>query len=67
VHLASESIFCDVFVEGDLVGHDFDMYKEARNEGYRAYIVFKTDVVVDDGLLAIDFYPCQAECQDFRH
>ena len=44
----------DVFVEGDLVADDLDIYKEAGG-GNKAYIVSTTNLVVADGSLTIDF------------
>jgi hypothetical protein len=43
----------DVFVEGDLVADNFDIFKAAKG-GYKAYVLGKEDVVVNDGLLTIE-------------
>jgi len=45
----------DVFVEGDLVADNLDIYKEAGNEGNKAYVLLTEDVEVNDGSLTLDF------------
>lgn len=45
----------DVFVQGALASVDLDIFKEAGNEGNRAYVHTTRDVEVDDGFLTIDF------------
>jgi len=45
----------DVFVEGDLVAYNLDVFKEAGGEGNKAYVLLTADVVVSDGSLTIDF------------
>lgn len=43
----------DVFVEGELVADNIDIYKETGG-GYKAYVLCKEDIIVNDGMLSID-------------
>jgi hypothetical protein len=45
----------DIFMEGNLVADNLDVYKEAGNKGYKAYILSTTDIEVKDGKLTIYF------------
>jgi predicted SnoaL-like aldol condensation-catalyzing enzyme len=45
----------DIFIEGDLVTVNLDVYKAAGNAGNSAYILSIADVIVADGSLTIDF------------
>jgi len=45
----------DVFLEGELVTYHMDIYKRAGGKGYRAYVIGKKGVTVNDGSLTIDF------------
>lgn len=45
----------NVFMEGELVADNLDCFVAAGYEGNRAYIMKKTNVIVSDGALTIDF------------
>jgi hypothetical protein len=45
----------DIFIEGDPVTVNLDVYKAAGNAGNSAYILSIADVIVADGSLTIDF------------
>ena len=45
----------DVFIEGDLVAFNLDVYKAAGYAGNTAYILTTEDVTVADGSLTINF------------
>ena len=44
----------DVYIEGQLLWKSIDIFQDAGEEGYRAYVVSKR-VMVNDGVLDIDF------------
>jgi len=52
----------DVFIEGELVADNLDVYKEA-GDGNTAYILVTTDVIVSDGSLTVDFVGVQQKAK----
>jgi len=44
----------DVFLDGNLVADNLDVFKAAGNEGNKDYLLLMEDVVVDNGSLTID-------------
>lgn len=45
----------EVYIQGDMVLEDFDIYSKANRKGNRAVVVTIEDVQVDSGFLYIDF------------